>query len=147
MSISPKSARTPLASSDKKCTVYYKGGMGIVRKVVKRVEVECGKYAQFNNALFVTYREPRQRRDRCFTQTDFPSLLIVEGVDTPEPASMWGSHSTRGGVTTSRSRYSSCDPRWQSDFDGMIDAEIAAGNLKVVFDGRKNNPYTRTAVA
>lgn len=134
--------RKVLASFSKKCTIYRKGGMGnIVRTVVKHCEVESGNYAQYNSALFVTYRESRQRRDRQFTETSFPSLLILEGTDTPEPDSMWGSTKTDGDVTTQRSRYMSCDPRWQGDFDAMIDAKITAGEVKVVFDGRKNNPY------
>ena len=123
-----------------KCTMYFKGGLGIVAVRCTKVAVTSGKYAQYSDALFITYRETRKRKDRTMTQTSFPSVLVVEGHDTPEPDGIWGSHEVTPTATISRGRYSSCDPRWQGDFDKMIGAAIEAGAVKVIFDGRQHNP-------
>lgn len=140
----PDAEPVTVAACDAKCTLYFKGGLGMVAVHCNRVEVKQGSYAQYAAALFVQFREKGKRKDRVLTQTSFPSVLIVEGHDAPEPDDgRVALESSQPGVSVSRSRYMSCDPRWQSDFDAMIDAEIAAGRVRVVFDGRKHNPHSR----
>ena len=137
----PETRFTAHAAFTGKCTVYFKGGLGIVAMRCTKVAVKSGRFAQYSDALFVTYRETRKRKDRTMTQTYAPSVLVVEGHDAPAPDDVWGSHEVTPTATISRGRYSSCDPRWQSDFDAMIDAAIAAGSVKVVFDGRKHDAH------
>ncbi len=43
------------------------------------------------------------------------------------------------------SRYLSCDPRWQSDFDAVVDPLIYTGELQVVHDFRKEVPAAPAA--
>lgn len=150
----PDSPRTDVAQYAGKCTVYFNGGMGIKMIRCTRVVVQSGPYAQYNRAVFVQYRETRKRYDRVRVETSHPSVLIVEGHDAPSPDDPFvpvPTASLESGsddvdekfsfetVSISRSRYMSCDPRWQSDFDAMVNPKIAAGELKVVYDGRVSN--------
>lgn len=129
-----------------KVTVYVRSefGMGVNRIEATRLSVEVRPYAQYPAGIKVTLLPKRMRKQRGFTQAYGPSLVVLEGWGHPEPDGMWdpASEKTEGDVTTSRARYSACDPRWQSDFDMKIDAYIASG-ATVLYDFRKHNPHQR----
>lgn len=139
---------TELARTDKKCTIYYRESgisVGNIKKlVVKRAVVECGQYAQYDSALTVRFRAPRKRSDAHITQTFRPNLLIVDG-DGPEPDAIWDESKDErfDGLTIRHGRYRSTDSRWQGDFNKMIDARIADGSVKVIFDGRGHDSGER----
>lgn len=127
-----------------KATLYRRGDfLGAIHKIeVRAISVTREKYAQYASAVHVEYIEPRQKRARMFVDSHKPSVLVLEGWGHPDPDSAFGSEEQAApGVTLSRSRYSSCDPRWQSDFDAKIDAYITEKGARVIADMRGVNTY------
>jgi hypothetical protein len=113
--------------------------MGIIKCEGKLVDHGTQKYAQYDAAPFVNFIPKGKRNVRGFVQAEYkPSLLILAGHGHPEPDSMFGVETPNeaGTAFTSRSRYMSCDPRWQSDFDARIDAYLARTGAEVVADYR-----------
>ena len=127
-----------------KATLYRRGEfLGAIHKIeVRAISVTREKYAQYESAVRVEYIEPRQKRARTFVDSYKPSVLVLDGWGHPDPDSAFGpEEQTAPGVTLSKSRYSSCDPRWQSDFDAKIDAYIAEKGAKVIADMRGVNTH------
>ena len=119
--------------------------MGKIEATLK--DVKLCKWAQYENAVMIEFIQKRKRTPHTeyFASTHGIDLLIVEGWNNPEPLGMWD-ESTRtvsNGLETKRGRYSFADPRLNSDFNSMIDAEIAAGKVKVLHDFRNHECVTR----
>lgn len=120
---------------DNKVTIYFRSdfGMGVHAIEARLVEHGTRKWAQYDAAPYVDFVPKRARKVRRIQQSYKPSLLIIKGWNQPKPDGIYGETEERGGVVVSRSRYSSCDPRWQSDFDAMI----AASGVEIVVDYRE----------
>lgn len=125
-------------------TIYTRGMISMTKIEAKLIHHGTRKYAQYDHAVEVEFIQKRKRSPHSMIKGSHVDFLIVEGWNNPDPASMFD-ESTReslgGGVESVRGRYSSCDPRIQSDFDAMIDAKIADGSVKVVADYRGWNSY------
>jgi hypothetical protein len=136
-------ARTPDREllSATNCTLYVKTWGGTVRKVrVKEVHISAGKYAQYDNAIKVRFKEPRQRKFRGYTESYQPFVLVVAG-DGPEYDSWVAMKSSQPGVSVSKARYSFADKRWDSDAYALVkDAEV-------LFSSEGWNPHTYHADA
>lgn len=93
-----------------KVTVYFKGlGCRVAKMEGRLVEVDEEK----GTVDFV--------RKRCRNVTSLwtyynPWILVVEGWGHPDPESGMEKVSESDGVSVSRSRYRSCDPRIVGDF-------------------------------
>ena len=127
-----------------KATLYRRGEfLGAIHKIeVRAISVTREKYAQYESAVRVEYIEPRQRHARTFVDSHKPSVLVLDGWGHPDPDSAFGAEEqTAPGVTLSRSRYLSCDPRWQSDFDAKINAYLAEKSVRVIADMRGVNTH------
>lgn len=128
----------------KKVTIYFVGEMmGNVHRIKARAfYYQTGSYAQYPAAVEAVFIGKGKRTPRGIVQTAYPSLLIVEGWDNPEPDGIWAEEKVTGdGVTTARGRYSSCDEGWRRDFDAKINPLIASGAIKVIADFRKHNSH------
>ena len=123
-----------------KATMYYRNDFGGMSKVeVKEISIEVRPCAQYNAAVHVAYKAPRQRHSRRFVQHSYPSLLVLEGWGHPDPGSMYGApEAVGGGVTLQRSKYLSCDPRYQQDFDAQIGAYLGESGSSVLADFRNH---------
>lgn len=124
---------TPTTGRFENVTLYVKGGMGNVVKVrAKFVEVTTRKWAQYDNATQLTYRKPRQRKDRSQVLGYKPWFVVVEG-DGPEVDDLFldAQVDPKTGVSFQKSRYASFDPRFVSDFE----ARLAASGAKVLSRG------------
>ena len=128
-----------------KATIYRAGGfMGIAKTEVREGSILMQPYAQYPEAAVVRYIKPRARRNLGFTVTPNHDgsgifLLVLEGWDHPEPDSMFGEAQTsEAGLEFREGRYSMCDPRWESDFNTMIEAYLVdqARPSIVLYDGR-----------
>lgn len=131
-----------------RATMYLRSEFlgNIVRVEVSSLEVTRGAYAQYDNAIKATFVKKGCRNRSGLTQTSFPSLVILEGWNHPEPPKAFGAARDAGnGTQVSRSTYSSCDPRWQSDFDALLADHVAKTGAKILGDYRKNNPHNRFA--
>lgn len=124
-----------------KATIYKKGEFfgNIAKTEVRTCTIERGPYAQYKNAIKVTFVKPRARKTLGFWATYRPHLLILEGHGHPDPASMFDggevSRSTSGIVGHS-AKYSACSDGYGDDFDEMIDKHIKETGAKVLLDAR-----------
>ena len=128
-------------------TLYYRGGLGSIVKVEARsFGHTLRRYAQYPSAIAYRYVPKGKRAPRSGGQDYAPSLLVLEGHGHPDPDDAY-LPAVKGsdGATSARGRYTSCDPRWQSDFDAKIDAYLASSGVKVVCDFRKHDPMAPAA--
>lgn len=97
--------------------MYRAGIFGIARTDCKTVEVTTGvKYAQYDNAIRIKYLEKGKRKPQAFILSHDPWLRLIspaEGVSPVDPMQ-------RNGNGSAMSRYSSCDPRYVTDFEDSI---------------------------
>jgi hypothetical protein len=134
----------------KKVTLYVRGEFlgNVVRIEAKECEIKIGKFAQYPSAVWVNFKRARERNTRCFVQSYAPSLVVLEGWGHPEPGSAWiEGRATESGCVVSESKYSSCDPRWASDFDAFLAAYLAESGATVVADYRGFDTYKNGVAA
>ena len=111
----------------KEITIYYSSSfMGnIVKQEAKLLDHGRRQYAQYPAAPFVDFI-PRGKRKAVRLQKSYkPYLIIIEGWNGPDPDPMCP---PEGG----RSKYSSFDERWKSDFNEVL----KNSNVKIVADYR-----------
>ena len=105
-------------------TLYSSGMFGFRKQEVRDLTIEVGPYAQYAVALHVRYTPKGARTARGFvaysydSQTVSRAFVIVEGHGRPNV------------VGALDERYSSCDPRWSTDFA----AWLAASGMVVAFE-------------
>jgi hypothetical protein len=134
-------------------TLYTKGdpmcmNIGNIRKIECRtLKIEIGPYAQYENAIKLTWIAKGQRREREMVQTSFPDAVILTGhghVD-PDSAHLPERPGATPGVMVSQSRYRSCDSRWQGDFDVKLAAYLETSGAKIAADYRSHEINPRTS--
>ncbi len=125
-------------SAQKKVTIYSGGGMfGITRYEAKLVAHGTKPYAQYEAAPFVHFVEKGKRTTRGIVQGYAPFILILDGHGHPEPDEGFvDADISNTGMTCRRSRYASCDPRYQTDFNSLISGYLDANPGLVVADYR-----------
>lgn len=124
--------------SAKTATIYMAGEFlgNIIKTEAKDVSVTRGKYAQYSNAIFITFTPKGKRKPRSVVQTYKPSALILEGFGHPEPASAFKTVSEDDSVTVKSSVYRSFDDGWRRDFDSMIAQHIEKTSAVILADFR-----------
>lgn len=103
------------------CTMYRTGEMsfGVHRTDCRKVIVTTGqKYAQYKDAIRVEYIAKGTRKARYFLMTYKPWIRIIATGDAIEPDVPMVDQ----GNGSSVSRYTSCDPRWETDFEDKLEA-------------------------
>lgn len=125
-------------------TIYSRSewGMGVRKTEARAFGFAVVAYAQYPSAVECHFVGKGQRKVRGFVQTSTASLLVLEGHGHPDPDTGDIVLSETPTMRVTKGRYMSQDPRWQSDFDAMIDAYIAEKQPTVVADYRRHNPYT-----
>ena len=129
---------------DNLVTVYTPGsGFGNLNRYEgKLLKHGTKKYAQFNNAPFVEIVPKGKRKPLSFLKAYKPMILILEGHQHPEPASLYKEAKfSSPDVVVSESRYAACDDRWDTDFDKLIDAYIAKTGASVIADYRHTKGF------
>lgn len=105
-----------------KATVYLKNEFfGNINKVeVKDLEIKKGKYAQYDEAYFLTFVPKGKRKKRgTVVSGQYAFALVLEGQNHDlTPMSMFGkaTRNEETGVTTMMSRYSSFDDNFVTEF-------------------------------
>jgi hypothetical protein len=108
-------------------TIYRSGAFGVERIEAKLVAHGRKKYAQYDNAPFVKYVPKGKRTPKGIIGTFKPFILILSGHGHPSPASgMTAPEVSDTGFTVTQSRYSSFDPRYEVEFNEMIDGYLAS---------------------
>lgn len=126
----------------RRVTVYVRGMMGNIQRIeASAFSAEVGKCAQYSSAVHFAFIPKGKRNVRSSVETSRPSLLVLDGWGHPAPDSMFLPEEPTADpeVSIQRGRYRSCDSRWQSDFDTMIDAYVAQSGAKVVSDYRRHD--------
>jgi hypothetical protein len=102
--------------------------------------VEAGRrdYAQYKQCPYVQFIPAGKRKPVSIT-AGYKSMLLVlvgHGHPAPDPWLVPQEESTPG-VTSRRSRYSSCDPRYTTDFNQLINPHLASLPAdSIILDGR-----------
>lgn len=136
-----------------KVTIYSQSefGMGVRRCEAKLEDVRVHKYAQYERGITATFIPKGKRKARQLTQAYGPNMVILEGWGHPEPDSMFlpeePSNVNPEDVMVARGRYSACDSRWQSDFNGKLAAHVERTGAKVLYDFRGHQPGCRDMVS
>lgn len=109
-------------------TVYQSGDfMGnIIRRDMKKLTIRIGKYAQYHKAINLIYLEKgKQKMRQTWVASHSPFVVVVPTNKAINPDEMYGASEpgSTPGVSVARSRYSSFDPRWESDFMAKLKAE------------------------
>ena len=133
-----------------KATLYIRGAISMLKVEVRNVSSLTRPYAQYRSAVSVRWTPKGKRNERSTVETTFASILVLDGWGHPEPMGMWDESKTvthENGITTGRARYSSCDPKCQSDFDTMIADHITKTGAKVLLDLRGHNPHREMSEA
>lgn len=97
-------------------TFYTMEAFGAARKDCKHLTVQFGvKYAQYDNAIRLTYLAKGKRKPQSRILTYKPYLLVVHTKDAiPVPNCM----DDKGGGC-SQTRYATFDDRWLSDWESQ----------------------------
>ena len=122
-------------------TLYAPTGVmssNLVKIECRTLRVEVGPYAQYAAAVRFTYVPKGSRKEREHVETYRPCAVILAGHGHMDPDGLFdeSTRKTEGNISTVRSRYLSCDPRWQSDFDAKLAGYVAEGKGRIVADFR-----------
>lgn len=105
----------------KKYTVVVTNDMGFVSVMQLTLEgLETGSYAQYNDAIQLIYRQPRQRKNRDQWYHSNKNIAIYEGF-VESSFDQFGKKAKSNQFTNvTQSHYLSCDPRNFTDTIGNI---------------------------
>jgi len=107
-----------------KATIYTVNdmGMAINKTEVRGLEMETKPFAQYPEALWITFIPKGKRKARRIVRRPQQYTLVLLGHGHPDPGDMYGPPSTpdENGTTTRHSRYMSFDKRWVTDFQAII---------------------------
>ena len=131
--------RKILIDTREKFTLYFRQEMmpGYSQVEVTHLKLEQGKWAQYSNAVIGSYTRKRCKRSTMLpAQSSFPSLVVLRGWGHPAAPSILDESTRQEGDGTSSvwARYSSCDPRWSSDFRASLARYVESSGAQVVFD-------------
>lgn len=130
------------ATRFEKATIYTVSeftGM-VTRTEVRSGKAYIGRYAQYEKAVRVSFIPKGKRTLRAFARGSRPYVLILEGHGHPEPESF--TEPVEGDqVTITRSRYTSCDPRFVTDFIEMISSYLVENSITPVFSRVDDSYY------
>jgi hypothetical protein len=105
-------------------TLYLGGLFGWRRVAVHLVETKFVKYAQYDRAIAVRMREPRQKNDRHPVLTE-GRLVILTGQGHPEaPSGYTESGGRRYAALDRESKFPMADPRYDEEFDDWLSAYL-----------------------
>ena len=116
-----------------KATIYICGPFGYSRREVKEGSVQVKPYAQYTDAVHLTFKEPRQRHTRSWVEGYRPNVVILEG---------WGHLTTASpfeevGPGVSQTKYASFDDHYKVDFSEKLEKYLKDNpQVKVIADFR-----------
>lgn len=104
-------------------TLVFKGqdfAFGLTCLPCKTVSIEHKPYAQYKRATWITFRQPRQRKDRRTVLYYDQHLAVVAGDVGFDNFGPPRKDSTPG-VESRAGKYSACDPGWDDELDALAD--------------------------
>jgi hypothetical protein len=120
-----------------KATIYSQGMFGYSSVEVNDLDVTLGKWAQYDNAVHLTYRKKRARSRVCQTLSYQPSGVVVEGWGHPKFNNFGTPQVSESGTGFTQGLHMSCSPKWA----GSLDAFLKANDMTPVVDFDGFNTY------
>jgi len=105
-----------------KATVYRSSMFGWTSVEANDVSVEKGPYAQYKEALHVSYRRPRKRSREGFVASSYEpghSVVVIAGWGHPD---FIAGALEANGDGSSITRHSSFSPEWTKEFRASLQA-------------------------
>lgn len=125
-----------------KVTIYFRSMMGYRKIEAREWGFSYGKYAQYDNACNIAFKEPRKRKARLMRETSESSAVVLEGWGHPDPHDpMTKPETTDSGLRVSKSRFSCFAPEYDTEFNDWFDVYVNDAKPTVLLDNRKNNAY------
>jgi hypothetical protein len=127
-------------------TLYIRGGFGYEKVEATQIHYELVEYAQFRNAVRVTFLPKRKRLKRQITECYRPRIVVLEGWGHPDPPGIFKRKDvTNPGITLYETRHISCAEAWDAEFDLFLQSYLNTGSAKVMIDYRGFIPETKVA--
>ena len=124
-----------------KGTLYIGDLFGYVKLEATQIKYELVDYAQYRNAVQVTFLPKRKRLKRRITKGFRPRIIILEGWGHPEPPGPFQPENLGvAGFKSKKSRHLSCDEAWDTEFDFFLRSYLNATAAKVAIDFRGFEP-------
>jgi hypothetical protein len=125
---------------DKSVTYYYKSefGMGINKIEGKLVNIGFEKYAQYNDAFFVTLIPKGKKTALKFRQTYNPFAIVIAGLGHPNPDDTFEVVKEESDVIVSKSKHSSFSENWILEFNAKMNKYIESQKAAIIADVREN---------
>jgi len=121
----------------KKATIYRQSEFfGIIKEECYLLEAGTIKYAQYDNAPFITYIKKGKRKPTKIIKGYNPYFLIIEGWNNIDPNDAFTTVKEENGVKISQSRFTCFDERYETEFSNVIDISIKNNEVEVLFDTR-----------
>ena len=111
-----------------KVTIYSQGMYGMRKVEGKLVKYGTRKSAQYNNDPYVHFVPTRERNIRFLGGlSTSPYLLVLEGHGHPD---------------TEEEKYPSCDERYETDLDAILDKYIEETGTAIIADYRYTKGFS-----
>jgi hypothetical protein len=116
-------------------TIYQTAGfMGVQKYEGKLVDFGTKKYAQYDNAPFISYIPKGKRKAIGFIKTYQPYIVVIEGHNHLDTLDAFKAPVITPGLIVKQSKYLSFDERYKTDFDGLLTEYIK--DKKIIMDVR-----------
>ena len=132
--VTEKAVAGPQSLKFSNVTMYVIGGFGAQRTTCKELEIESPvKYAQYNDAIKLTYLEPRKRRSMGQILSGSSKYIVVVPTSCAiDPADPLSAPEQGEGYTTQRSRHTSFHPAYEAEFNQLL----AEKKVPILFEQR-----------
>ena len=137
--------KSGVAVKFEKVTLYRSGEMMGNYSAIecREVTLRVTKYAQYDNAIEITFLKKGARKARRMMMTDHASLVVVDGYRAFVPDGIFGAaetvtHADGGTVSVSKGRHSGFGAGWRTDFVQGLAAWVSENpgrNVRIDFHG------------
>jgi len=125
---------------DKLVTYYYSSefGMGINKIEGKLLDIGFEKYAQYDNAFFISLIPKGKKKGLKFRQTYNPYAIVIAGVGHPNPDKTMELVKEDKDAKVSKSKHLSFSENWVLEFNTKINKYLTLDAIKIIADVREN---------
>jgi hypothetical protein len=125
-------------------TIFIGGTFGPTKYEGNLLEHGRRAYAQYPDAPFVKFVPKGKRNPRGWVEGFQPYCVVLSGHGLPVGPESWLDEmpESTSGMKCERSRYASCDSRYETDFNTRLNRYLAENPDKLIADYRWNKSET-----
>lgn len=127
---------TPNKHFGKPVTIYTSSTFGVLKLEGKIVDFGTKKYAQYDNAAYFHYVQKRKHNASGIIKGYKPYMIIIEGHNHVSPEDIFKVVSQKENIVVSKTKYSSFDDRYLTEFDECFAAYSEQNKFNVLMDIR-----------